>query len=559
MQIRKPLCRLLFLGAVALHLSGSAVETRPVLVMLHSRFDDHVTFSAGEDRILRLISLIEKLRKEFPSSRINVSCEFSGAFVQQLARNATGRDYIATLKRLADAGAVDLGYIGENEPTYRNRPQARLESGMTPEQRWLAELAAAGQALDDYRHPYTGDRDSSRPGALRAFHEIFGNPVVLGRFAPTLGGEAPYFHRMRRDGVTAVMPGFMDPYFTMNIHGYRMSVSTLGKAMAVPDASSELLWDQNFLRASFTTTDDVRRYEADEGKDALAKEWGKLDRSRIRVLQIEIAGYSRYLARWPDGTPKLHPLVWAYDHPDDPEMPNGIKAYALTEPILKAYASEEEALRWILDSFLPANPGSRIVSARDLLRIARSPVGHEYSRAQLADAAKDWLARTSKEVNLAATFAQAGPNYFSAADLFQMLANALTLEGGTMPDRVRLTHINPPLTLEEADDYFPVAEIAVSEIAAVAAKLAPSLNDQTWRPVPSNAVPVRIEIAGKRLIPAQFLRLMAEAYLAPSPDSKIKLRYFQQPTAPGYYFPRQNGLRDAGHMWTLRPAPLDLH
>jgi hypothetical protein len=88
--------------------------------------------------------------------------------------------------------------------------------------------------------------------------------------------------------------------------------------------------------------------------------------------------------------------------------------------------------------------------------------------------------------------------------------------------------------------------------------LAPGLNDQTWRPVPSNAVPTRIGIAGKRLIPPQFLALMVDAYLAATPDTPINVRYFQPLTAPGFPFPRQNAVQDAGHIRTLRPAPLIL-
>jgi hypothetical protein len=153
----------------------------------------------------------------------------------------------------------------------------------------------------------------------------------------------------------------------------------------------------------------------------------KLDRSRVRLVQIELASYEHYLEKWPDGAPRLHPLVWAYDHPEDPVVPSGIHAFRSTADIEKAYAAEAEMLSWL-----------------------------------------------------------------------------------------------------------------------------------TWRPVPSNAVPTRIEIAGKKLIPSQFLALMVEAYLAPTPETGIKLRYFQPFTAPGHLFPRQNTIWDGGHISTLRPAPLDL-
>jgi hypothetical protein len=105
------------------------------------------------------------------------------------------------------------------------------------------------------------------------------------------------------------------------------------------------------------------------------------------------------------------------------------------------------------------------------------------------------------------------------------------------------------------DTKFP---FSAREVARGGAESASGLNDQTWRPVPSSAVPTRIEIAGKRLIPPQFLALMVDAYLAAKSDTPIRVRYVQAPTAPGFLFPRQNAVQDAGHIWTLRPAPLIL-
>jgi hypothetical protein len=328
----------------------------------------------------------------------------------------------------------------------------------------------------------------------------------------------------------------------------------------VPEASSELFWDTNFLRASFTSTDDIHQFHADEGKEALSKLLGKLDRSRVRLLQIEVVGYSRYLNKWPDGTPKLNPLVWAYDHPEYPEVPGGIKAFLNTPDIAKSYASEEEVLRWLLNDFLPANAGSKVVNPKELLKMAKTPVGTDVSAKTLKEAANDWIARSKKEINMSPTYVQAGGTYFSAADLFQLLANSLAgaAQGKKPPEKVRLTHIYGPILLEQAESTTPSAVVTAGEVARIAATLTPKLNDQTWRPVPWNAVPSKIEVAGQRVNPSQFLALMVEAYLAPSQDTPIKLRYFLPLTAPGYFFPRQTETQDGGHIWTLRPAVLRL-
>jgi hypothetical protein len=541
---------------------AEAKKKQPVLVLLYSRFDDHINIGVGEDRLFRLLNLVEKLRKEYPSYPISVSCEFSGTFAEELTKTPTGKGYIDRLKRLADAGAVYVGYIGENEPTYRNRPKVLLTKQMTAEQRWLEQTNAAESFLNDFKDPLTGEPTRGRPGGLLEVQKALGDPVILGTFAPKLGGEAPYFHQLLRMNLQPIVPGFPDPYFTMNIHGYRLSAVTIGsKSMVpVPEASSELFWDTNFLRASFTSTNDIRQFNADEGKESLTKLIEKLDRSRVRLLQIEVVGYSRYLNKWPDGTPKLHPLVWAYDHPEAAEIPNGIRAFLGINDIEKSYASEEEVLRWLLTDFLPANARSKVVNPRELLKMAKTPVGTDVSAKTLKEAANDWIARSKKEINMSPTYVQAGGTYLSAADLFQLLANSLAVsaQGQKPPEKVRLTHIYGPILLEEPESTTPSAVVTAGEVARVAATLTPKLNDQTWRPVPWNAVPSKIEIAGQHVNPAQFLALMVEAYLAPSQDTPIKLRYFLPLTAPGYFFPRQTETRDGGHMWTLRPAVLRL-
>ena len=101
----------------------------------------------------------------------------------------------------------------------------------------------------------------------------------------------------------------------------------------VPSARSEVFWDTNFLRASFTDSADFRGLSGDDGKKAFQKVLQGLDRSRVRLVQIEVAGYARYLAKWPDGTPKMHPLTWAYDHPDDPFIPSGIRAFTTVQEV----------------------------------------------------------------------------------------------------------------------------------------------------------------------------------------------------------------------------------
>jgi hypothetical protein len=458
-------------------------------------------------------------------------------------------------------GAVNFGYSGEHEPTYRNRPRAQVTPEMAPEKRWLAQTSAADHFLNDFKDFYTGAADATKPGGLRQMRETFGEPAILAGLAPQLGGEAPYLHQLRRMRINSLVPGFPDPYFTMNIHGYRGSASEIGKAMSPqPEASPELFWDSGYLRLSFTDSADIRGLQADEGKEAVAKLLKGLDRSHVRVIQIEVAGYARYLSKWPDGTARLHPLTWAYDHPEEPFLPSGIRAFSQVQDVEKAYENEEATLKWLLGEWLPANPGSRIVRPNELLKWAETPVGADVPKETLLELAKAWTAQSVQDGTHPPTFISAGGRYYSTADMFLLLANAHAgiSRTGKIPETIRLTHLYGPFRTGSVEQKSLTATFSVKEVRQAAAELAPRLNDTTWRPVPLNAVPSNVVVAGKDVNCGQFVTLMVDALLAQSPDEKVKLRYLVPFTASAFVFPRQTPTLDAGNIWTLRPAPLRL-
>lgn len=193
--------------------------------------------------------------------------------------------------------------------------------------------------------------------------------------------------------------------------------------------------------------------------------------------------------------------------------------------------------------------------------MARTPVGSEVPAAALKEASQDWIARSKGTVNMTPSYVKAGDDYYSAADLFMLLANYLgeLSKTGKAPQSVKLTNVYGPLILRPAEETVPTAVFSCAAVMKAAAELVPRLNDPKWRPVPANMIPWKVEIEGKRLNPAQFLALMVDAYLAGTPDAQLHLRYLAPWTAPGYEFPRQSALDEGGNTWTLRPAPLKLN
>ena len=91
-----------------------------------------------------------------------------------------------------------------------------------------------------------------------------------------------------------------------------------------------------------------------------------------------------------------------------------------------------------------------------------------------------------------------------------------------------------------------------------AAQLAPRLANDSWKLVPDNAVPASIDAGNLHLNAAQFLRLMAQAYLDPAPEKVLKVNGVVMFSAATTLFPRNSEMMDQGNGWTFKPAPLRL-
>jgi hypothetical protein len=101
-------------------------------------------------------------------------------------------------------------------------------------------------------------------------------------------------------------------------------------------------------------------------------------------------------------------------------------------------------------------------------------------------------------------------------------------------------------------------EFSVEAICRAAAGLSEALRERTWKTVPVNTVPEWVNVEGVRVNAAQFLSLMAQAFLDPTPLRKIKLeRALPISPAAGAY-PRRIAIEDMGMGWTLKPAILHL-
>jgi len=160
----------------------------------------------------------------------------------------------------------------------------------------------------------------------------------------------------------------------------------------------------------------------------------------------------------------------------------------------------------------------------------------------------------------APNYAQAGGDYFSLAESFQLLAQALASadRSGSLPKQVKLTRMYGPLEIPETNMGLTVASFTVAEVMHAAAQLAPQLANDAWKVVPDNAVPASLQLSGKTVNAAQFLRLMAQACLDPTPDKILKINAVQMFSAATFMYPKNTSMPEQGSGWTFKPAPLRL-
>lgn len=531
---------------------------QPVYIHLFSRLDDHVNIHLTDERLQRTLAMLDRYRAQQPRYGASVTFEFNGMVADQLQERNGANHLVDAVKTAARRGLAEAGYDGSDEPTHMSRPMPNFRQAKTAEDRWLARIQPLDWFLSEYKHFLSGEPDPSRPGGLKRALEVFGELGSVGGVVLDLGSDAEAAHLIRRYAAQAVLPGIPESYTwpARNLHGFGGSAVGVATQLS-PEAgcAREIFWQDGFLRASTNSGPPVRVVHAYRGPQELKDVLEKLDRSRIHVIQVQLGRNEMYLAKdFNKGV--LNPLRYAYENPKFADLP--LAANNPRQEIDQAYASEEALVKFLADEFFPANPGSRFILNRELVKMAGSRLNSTVSRRALADAAAFLLDQWQQVTgNHPPDYAQASGQYFSLAEMFLMLANSLAElhQKGSLPESVKLTQVYGPREMPE-DQGPPQGEVSVAWVARAAASLAPALADTSWQPLPRNAVPGWIVVDGLRLNAAQFLRLMCQAYAAPSPERRLGVGTSLMFSPLAEVYPRSRPRIDEGAMWTLKPAPL---
>ena len=534
-----------------------AQQKQPAYIYLFSRYSDFVNVEMTERRIRDAVSLVEEYRRENPESQVSATVLFSGALSQALAeRNAKTRikDYIL---EAAHRGVIEIGYDGTDEPTYAFRPLENLANIASPEGRWRLRGESAEQFLTEARDPSSGRVQKGKPGGLKAMQEVFGEAVCVKGLNVGIGGDSEYVYHLRRYNTKAIMWGLPEPDPALNIHGYRGSVEQFGKAMSpIPNSSPELNWMDNFLRLSETSDAAVRIVSGHEGPGAIKKVLDTVDRSHVRIVHVELSDVRMYLSQFFDKGELFPPLKVAYDHPDHPTLP--LEAFAGSKQLEENQANQETLLRWLVRDFMPANAGSRFVSSTDVAKMSPSNVGQTVSVAELQKAAGALLREWGDNTYLP-DYMTVGNQYLSLADTFQVLCDVLAEQHrtGKRPQIVYIHSVYGPLQMP-ADHGPALGAVTGASVARTASDLARVLNDDKWKPVPTNVIPMWVDVESLHLTAGQFLRLMLESLVVPSPSVQIRVKMTNNFSGSGLGYPKQRLQIDQGGTWTFKPAPLNI-
>jgi hypothetical protein len=564
-----------------------------VLIYLYADVADQINLDITEDRLRRLLPMIERLRKAHPEAHVSATILFSGAVSQALdQRNAQThiKDLILDYKK---RGVIEVGYDGTDEPTYEHRPTFKIADEATPLERWATRAAADEKFLTEGRDPVTGNPMPGAVGGLKEMQQVFGEASCIRNasasetihppppVASATGTAPPFTIYPNRDvepevgdwelvpvlsryNTKAILFGIPEanPY---NISGFKgLSFGIAGLMSPEANTPPELYWANNVLHTSEWSggwSNFVRTLHGYEDVAALKDFAAKIDRSKVQIVHMELGSEKDYLK--PDfvksysaPTSSSPSLAYAYAHPDSPKLP--AEARLSAAEINAMYGKEDAALQWVTGDLFAANPGDRFVASSDFAQMTPPSYGYSIPMAALQAAVKKMLTKWGNDT-FPPEYLVADGHYLSMAETFQVIDDGLAEfdRTGKLPQSVKVAKVYGPIALQRGHGPNE-GEVSVATIAKECSQIATSLHDQTADPIPHNVTPPGVVIDNTGLTTAQFLRLMAEALVNPVPDAKLKIRMEYMTTAVSQLFPKDRMLSDTGAGWTFKPAPLEV-
>ncbi len=561
------LCLALIFQAVPNVFSAEPPVQEPVLVFARMFATDPINIEITEARLRRTLGMLEDLRKQFPGANVKVTIYVNGAVAEMLDRRNAQSGVKDLLLEASRKGVIEIGYDALSEPRSSDLALVNATEVNGPRESYLARTAVAGHVLSDGRDPSSGKILNQADGGLKRMQQVFGPAASIWGAQvfsidpatgsmPDWGSDSEMVRQIQLLNTKATLTGILEDVPHMDFV-YDDWIPVFAKNLSASmDASPDVYWQENRLRISERSDKESKVPSALAGTAEIKEYLEKLNRSKIRLVMIDIGSDRPYLTSEYQKYTIYPPSKYAAAHPDSPKLPAG--ALAKDAEISAGIRKEQDALSYVLGSFFSSNPDSRMVVSGDLLGMTPPAYGYRVPmpalRQSLAEVRTAWgeQARVPRYVKV-------GDRYLSLAQTTQVLAEALVerRRTGKLPESVEVLNVYGPIDLSQTSGAAKT-EVSADDVAIAAIYLLPGFYPKTWTPLPTNSVPTQVKVGKVTVNGGQYLRLMIDALLADNLDARLTV----QPTSM-VWGPEALGFKtrpdeEMGTIWTIKPAPLEL-
>ena len=547
--------------------ADSNTARMPVLVFLRMSADDAINIEMTENRIRRTLQLLEALKAQYPSGDVKATIYVNGAVSEVLLQRNAQTGVRDLLLAAAKKGLIEIGYDGTNEPRSSDEPLVDYRSVHTPMEGHLARQAVAAHVLTDGRDPVSGKFIADADGGLKRTQQVFGKVASIWGAAvqlrdiaygaqPDLGSDAEVVQQLRLLNGDATLPGVLEDVPHLDFY-YDDWIPVFSKNLTTSaDTSPDIYWQENRLRISERSDKPSKVVEATDGVGALKDYLEKLDRSKIRLVQIQIGNDKGFLQRAYQSYLIYPPRNYAMKHPQAPKLP--ADAFAKEADVAAYFAKQQEAIGYLLGEFVPKNQNSRLVASGDLLKMTAPCAGYRLPSAglrhTLADLDKSW-----REGTVLPKYVRVDDHYLSLAQTFQVVADALVerKRTGKLPDSVEVLSVYGPIDMP-AGSGAAKGEVSANDVILAAVYIVPAFYENVWSAPTRNAVPGQVQVGKVTVNAAQYLRLMISAFLSDDTATTLTIAPSEMIWGPEAVGIRARPVEQMGTIWTIKPAPLQL-
>ncbi len=479
---------------------------QPLYFFLFTHTEDPFNHELSEERYLRLVPEIEALAASHPEAGLVWTIMFQGSDAQTVAERNPQTGVLDLLRAANEAGVVDFGYHAHHDSTYSNRPQNDFNENSS----WEEMVNGIVDWLGCLKDIHYGGCLEATGGGLYAVLDNFGPVEALsGNF---LQSDTAYEGGPASHAASQILPdrllGFGYPDHGPFGGGERRAAvaELMERLTPTNETSSSVFWADNVIKMTGgSPIDETRGIDTLKGPQYATAMLADLDRSRPNLVLTGLASKFIYTKQ----NVNTSPTIYGYANPENPELPPEL--LNSRQDIERFYQQSVDALDYLLDEVLPANPGSVFVNSQDVVNMVAPPEYWQIEPAQL-DLLSRWalLNWTDRPPD----WVSDGSDFYSLRDLFTLLVLSVGNGSGEMSSAtLQLPNaVYGPLSAVDA-----AAEITLStkEIIALAEQLAPSFApDQPWQVTPNATVQPSYQTSAGEISAAQLLYGMATVYAA---------------------------------------------